>query len=108
MNERGCKGCYYLSYLSDGTPFCDYAKMAGITRAKKEVKSGPDGSCELKITRSQQREIEGTRRMELYRLGYTDKEIAAACMVSTIAICHWRNKLGLPPNKRHQKEGAIS
>lgn len=50
---------------------------------------------------------DGTRRimldhefaMELYRRGLTDAEIAKQSGVRSGAVCKWRNKLGLPPNK---------
>ena len=37
--------------------------------------------------------------MELYRHGLTDTEIAKQSGVRSGAVCKWRNKLGLPPNK---------
>ena len=53
---------------------------------------------------------DGTRRimldhefaMELYRRGLTDAEIAKQSGVRSGAVCKWRNKLGLPANKKRR------
>ena len=48
--------------------------------------------------------------MELYRRGLTDAEIAKQSGVLSGAVCRWRNKLGLPPNKakRRRKLSSLS
>ena len=61
---------------------------------------------------------DGTRRimldhefaMELYSRGLTDAEIAKQSGVLSGAVCRWRNKLGLPPNKakRRRKLSSLS
>ena len=61
---------------------------------------------------------DGTRRimldhefaMELYRRGLADAEIAKKSGVRSGAVCKWRNKLGLPPNKakRRRKLSSLS
>ena len=45
--------------------------------------------------------------MELYRCGLTDAEIAKQSGVRSRAVCNWRNKLGLPPNKA-KRQGKLS
>ena len=53
---------------------------------------------------------DGTRRimldhefaMELYSHGLTDSEIAKQIGVRSETVCKWRNKLGLPANKKHR------
>ena len=40
--------------------------------------------------------------MELYRRGLTDAEIAKQSGVRSGAVCKWRNKLGLPANKKRR------
>ena len=58
---------------------------------------------------------DGTRRimldhefaMELYLHGLADAEIAKQSGVRSGAVCKWRNKLGLPPNKE-KRRGKLS
>ena len=53
---------------------------------------------------------DGTRRimldhefaMELYRRGLADAEIAKQSGVRSETVCKWRNKLGLPANKKRR------
>ena len=40
--------------------------------------------------------------MELYSRGLTDAEIAKQSGVRSGAVCKWRNKLGLPANKKRR------
>lgn len=42
-------------------------------------------------------------RMRLYKLGYTDRQIARLTHYSDSAICRWRMKYGLTSNGRVRK-----
>ena len=48
-------------------------------------------------------EEENQKRIDLYKQGLTDKEIAAKCFVCKDAIFYWRKKRGLPPNGNRKK-----
>ena len=43
-------------------------------------------------------ESEEKERLDLYKQGFTDKEIAAKCFVGKDAIFYWRKSRGLPAN----------
>lgn len=44
------------------------------------------------------------QRLELYRQGLNDREIAERVGVSTVAIAQWRHRRGLPPNKHKRPD----
>lgn len=46
---------------------------------------------------------EHEQRMELYRKGMTDRQIAEQCFLCTGAIRNWRNQMGLPSNHPRNK-----
>lgn len=45
------------------------------------------------------------QRLELYRQGLNDREIAERVGVSTVAIAQWRHRRELPPN--YPKRGGV-
>lgn len=47
------------------------------------------------------------QRLELYRQGLNDREIAERVGVSTVAIAQWRHRRELPPNRIDKPTGTI-
>lgn len=45
-------------------------------------------------------ELDSKRVMDLYKQGFTDKEIAIRLGRADNSICGWRLRRGLPPNKK--------
>lgn len=44
--------------------------------------------------------LDKEKAMELYKLGWSDKEISNGCNVAAATAQHWRNRMGLPVNDR--------
>ena len=99
-----CRGCIFQDM--DGT--CAFSVLAGVTKAKLGVKTGPSGGCSMFRSRRSgmvgKSPTDNDDRVRLmYDQGRTDSEIAGALGYSSKQIYSWRQRHRLPS---HAKPGA--